>query len=386
MNVKLALITPLLLLLAVRAGAQTTAPTDLAAASPENAGRAVYVGNDLLKDYLPRPTLVTKVTDVPRPRFPAVDIHCHWLFAQHADALLKAMDDAGVRTAVNLSGGYGSNLNRMLAQFHRRAPDRLLIFCNLDFSRIDEPDFGPHMAAYIHESHAKGVSGLKVFKTLGLTIHDASGKLVPVDDTRLDPVWDACADEHLPVLIHSGDPPAFFQPTDRFNERWMQLKRHPDWSFYGPQFPSYDAVLAQFIHMVSKHPRTVFVSAHLINSGDDLPKLSRWLDEHPNLYTDLSGRIEELGRQPYSARSFLIKYQDRVLFGTDRYPGRRDQPRNAIYYRFLETADEYFNYYDAPFPPEGDWKIDGMYLPDEVLKKIYNENADRVLKGMMPLH
>ena len=349
-----------------------------------NAGRAVYVGDDLLKNYNPTPTLITRETHVDKPKFPAVDIHCHWLFAQHADVLLKSMDDTGVRTAVNLSGGFGHDLDRMLAQFHRVAPDRLLIFCNLDFSRIDESDFGQHMADYLRDAHVKGASGLKVFKSFGLNNRDKSGKLLPVDDPRLDPAWDACAELHMPVLIHSGDPPAFFQPTDEHNERWMQIKRHPDWSFYGPQYPTYDAVLGQFIHMIEKHPKTIFVSAHLINSGDDLPKLSRWLDTHPNLYTDLSGRIEELGRQPYSARKFLIKYQDRILFGTDRYPGRRDQPRNAIYYRFLETDDEYFNYYDAPFPPEGDWKIDGMYLPDEVLKKIYSTNAGRALKGLMP--
>jgi predicted TIM-barrel fold metal-dependent hydrolase len=298
--------------------------------------------------------------------------------------LLKAMDDTGVAKAVNLSGGFGTTLERMLIEYHQRAPDRLFIFCNIDWSKIDDANFGPETADYIEHARALGASGLKIFKNLGLTVKDASGKVVPVDDPRLDPVWDKCGQLGMPVLIHSGDPPAFFQPADKFNERWMQIKRHPDWSFYGPQFPSYDEVLAQLIRMIGKHPNTVFIAAHLANSGDDLVKLSGWLDAHPNMYVDLSGRIEELGRQPYSARRFLIKYQDRVMFGTDRYPGRRDQPRNAIYYRFLETDDEYFDYYDAAFPPEGDWKIDGVFLPDDVLKKIYSENAERALAGKPP--
>jgi predicted TIM-barrel fold metal-dependent hydrolase len=137
--------------------------------------------------------------------------------------------------------------------------------------------------------------------------------------------------------------------------------------------------------MIARHPRTVFISAHLCNSGEDLQRLSRWLDQRPNVYVDLSGRVAELGRQPYAARKFLIQYQDRVLFGTDRYPGRPDQPRNRIYYRFLETDDEYFNYYDHTFPPEGEWKIYGVFLPDDALEKIYNGNSERALAGKMPL-
>ena len=160
----------------------------------------------------------------------------------------------------------------------------------------------------------------------------------------------------MPVLIHSADPPAFFKPVDKNNERWMQLKRHPDWDFARPGFPGYDRLLTELTSVVGRHPETVFIAAHLANSSEDLAKLSAWLDRYPNLYADLSGRVAELGRQPYAARKFLLKYQDRICFGTDRYPGRPDQPREKIYYRFLETDDEYFDYYDNPFPTEGDWK------------------------------
>ncbi|WP_428940339.1 amidohydrolase family protein [Fontivita pretiosa] len=348
------------------------------------AGRAVYVGEELLKDYDPLPALVTRQTPIDKPRFPVIDIHCHWSIDRDPQALLTAMDRLGIRAAVNLSGGHGDELKEMLAKFTAAAPDRLLIFANIDFDRIDEPDFAQRTVAELEQAKRLGARGLKIFKSLGLSIRDKSGQLVPVDDPRLDPIWRACARLHWPVLIHSGDPIAFFQPVDRHNERWMQLKRHPDWSYFGPQFPSYAQVMAQHYRMIARHRDTVFISAHLANSGEDLATLSRWLEELPNLYVDLAGRVAELGRQPYSARRFLIRFQDRVLFGTDRYPGRKDQPRERIYYRFLETDDEYFNYYDHPFPPEGDWRIYGVFLPDEVLNKIYHENAERALAGLMP--
>jgi len=347
-------------------------------AEPE-AGRAVYVGQELLRDYRPRSSLVTEAHHIDRPKFPAIDAHCHWGLSQDPRQLLRSMDELDLRCAVNLSGGFGAQLDQMLARFHKAAPDRLLIFCNLDFSRIDEEDFGLKMAAFLTDARARGVSGLKIFKDLGLTVKDRSGRIVPVDDPRLDPIWAKAGELGMPVLIHSADPIAFFQPVDQFNERWMQLKRHPDWSFYGPQFPRREEVLAQRNRVIKRHPRTTFIGAHIAEYSEDLRSAAALLDQCPNLYVDISGRVSELGRQPYSARRFLMWYQDRVLFGTDRYPGRADQPRHRIYYRFLETADEYFDYYDHPFPPSGDWKIYGVFLPDEVLKKIYHDNAARVL-------
>src|SRR5262245_48576279 len=335
---------------------KTLAPATQAS-DDERAGIAVWVGDELLKDYSPKSTLVTRQTLIDKPKFPVVDIHCHWTLERDPHALLAAMDDLRETRDINLSGGYGEQLKQMLTKFTAAAPDRLLIFANIDFKRIDEPDFGSHMAADLEQARQLGARGLKIFKDLGLTIKDKSGRVVPIDDPRLDPIWDKCAELKMPVLIHAGDPIAFFQPIDRNNERWMQLRRHRDWNFDGPGFPTYDQVLAQQDRMIARHPRTVFISAHLSNSGEDLQRLSHWLDERPNVYVDLSGRVAELGRQPYSARRFLIRHQDRVLFGTDRYPGRPDQPRNRIYYRFLETDDEYFNYYDHTFPPEGEWKI-----------------------------
>jgi predicted TIM-barrel fold metal-dependent hydrolase len=349
------------------------------------AGVAVYVDDELIRDYKPTPTLVTKVTPVTAPKFPVIDAHCHWTLGQDPQRMLAAMDRLGLEKAVNLSGGWGPGLDAMLDKFAAAGGGRLLVFCNIDFKRLDDPTFGDDVVGFLEIARNKGVAGVKIFKGLGLSIQDRSGRIVAVDDPRLDPVWETCGRLNMPVLIHSGDPRAFFQPIDRRNERWMQLRRHPDWSFFGPGFPSYDEVLAQHNRVLERHPRTVFISAHLANSGDDLAKLSAWLRRYPNLYVDLSGRVPELGRQPYAGRAFLIEFQDRVLFGTDRYPGRPDQPRELIYYRYLETGDEYFDYYDNPFPTEGEWRIYGAFLPDEVLKKVYHDNAERALKGLPPI-
>jgi predicted TIM-barrel fold metal-dependent hydrolase len=348
-------------------------------ATPPRNGAAIYVGDEMIRGYRPEPMLVTPETAVEKPRYPVIDIHCHWTTRNDAAAMLAAMDDHGIERAVNLSGGWGRGLEATLDIFRTASERRFIIFCNVDFSRIDEPGFGETMADELRAAHEKGAAGLKIFKDLGLKIRDASDTLVPIDDPRLDPIWAVCGELEMPVLIHSGDPAAFFLPIDETNERWMQLKRHPDWSFHGDEFPSRAEVLAQRDRMMKRHRGTTFIGAHLGSSAEDLAALTRTLDEHANFYVDFSGRVAELGRQPYSARKFLIAYQDRVLFGSDRYPGRPDQPRYRVYYRFLETDDEYFDYYDHPFPPTGEWKIYGVFLPDEVLKKVYHDNAARLL-------
>ncbi len=342
-------------------------------------GPAVYVGDTIIKRYDPDPALVTKVTPVRTPAFPATDIHAHWSLKVTPQALLAAMDDLGVERSVNLSGGFGPQLDQMLETYHKAAPRRLLIFANIDFDRIDEPGFGESMASMLEAAHAKGVAGVKIFKSLGLTIKDGSGKVVPIDDPRLDPIWAKCGELGIPVLIHSADPVAFFRPIDERNERWLQLHRFPSWSFHGPEFPSYEEVLQQHDRMIARHPGTTFISAHMGSQAEDLKTLGERLARLPNMFVDISGRVAELGRQPYAARRFLVEWQDRVVYGTDRYPGRPDQPRHRIYYRFLETDDEYFKYYDHPFPPTGEWRIYGVHLPPDVLRKIYQTNADRAL-------
>lgn len=371
--------TPLVLCLGALLGGGTVWSVAQSREADPPMGPAIFVGDTVLKPYDPTPALVTKVTRVDRPKYPATDIHAHWPESVTPEALLAAMDDLGVERSVNLSGGVGAQLDRMLARYHDAAPGRLAIFANIDFSRIDAPTFASDHVAMLERAKARGLAGLKIFKNLGLTIRDRAGRVVPIDDPRLDPIWAACGRLGLPVLIHSADPAAFFAPIDAQNERWLQLKRHPDWSFHGAQFPARDEVLAQRDRMISRHRGTTFIGAHLGDHAEDLAQLDRRLASFPNLVVDLSAREAELGRQPYTARRFLVKWKDRVLFGTDRYPGRTDQPRHRLYYRLLETDDEYFKYYDHPFPPTGEWRVYGLHLPDEVLRAIYQRNADRVL-------
>ena len=368
-----------MLVLAALAGAATAWSFAQPRAADPPMGPAIFVGDTVLKPYDPTPALVTKVTRVDRPRFPAIDVHAHWPESIAPDALLSAMDDLGVARSVNLSGGFGPQLDRMLARYTAAAPGRLLVFANLDLARIDAPTFARDHVAMLEAAKARGLAGVKIFKSLGLTVRDGRGQVVPIDDPRLDPIWEACGRLQLPVLIHAADPVAFFAPIDEHNERWLQLKRHPDWSFHGDRFPSRDDVLAQRDRVIAKHRRTTFIGAHLGDHAEDLAQLERRLAAYPNFVVDLSAREAELGRQPYTARRFLIRWQDRVLFGTDRYPGRPDQPRHRLYYRLLETDDEYFKYWDHPFPPTGEWRVYGLHLPDTVLRKIYQGNAERVL-------
>ncbi len=344
-----------------------------------DAGRAVYVGKEMVKGYEPETSLQSDVHEISKPKFPVIDVHTHFSLETDRELLIKNMDELGVKRIVNLSGGYGDKLEKMIEKFYKFDSDRFVIFCNIDFSLIDNEDFGLTTAAYLEKAHADGAKGVKIFKTLGLTIKDKSGTIVPVDDARIDIIWEKAGELGMPVLIHTADPVAFFKPIDGSNERWLQLQRHPDWSFYGNEFPDRDDCLAQRDRVISRHPETTFIGAHVGNCAEDLKRVSETLEKFPNFFVDFAGRVAELGRQPYSARKFFIKYQNRILFGTDRYPGRPKQPRYRIYYRFLETDDEYFDYYKHPFPPTGEWKIYGLFLPRKVLKKIYYLNAERII-------
>ena len=220
-----------------------------------------------------------------------------------------------------------------------------------------------------------GIRGLKIFKSLGLTLRDKSGKLIPVDDPRIDPIWAKCGELGIPVMVHVSDPKAFFTPLDQFNERYDELGAHPSWSFYGDQYSSKEEILAQRNRVFARHPNTIFIGAHVATLPEELHTVAMWLDCYPNLYVDICARISELGRQPYTARKFIIKYQDRILFGTDT---ACDAEAYRIYYRFLETDDEYIDP-SGGHHLQGRWMIYGIHLPDEVLEKVYNKNALKLL-------
>jgi predicted TIM-barrel fold metal-dependent hydrolase len=287
---------------------------------------------------------------------------------------LAEMDAAGVRTVVNLDGGSGRRLKETLTALDEAYPDRFLTFALLDFSGIDDENWGRREAKRLEESFRAGAKGLKLHKSLGLSYRYKNGKLIPVDDPKLDPVWKMCAKNGRPVVIHVADPAAFFTPLDRFNERWHELGDHPNWLFHGEQFPSRDEILAQRNRTIARHPDTIFICAHFGNNPEDLATVGKWLDTYPNMYVDVDARISELGRQPYTARKFFLKYQDRIMFGTDTTP-RRDAYR--MYYRFLETDDEYFDCAGG-HQRQGFWMIYGIFLPKNVLEKVYRTNAERL--------
>jgi predicted TIM-barrel fold metal-dependent hydrolase len=336
-----------------------------------------------LRDWQPRSMLKTKQSEIETPAYPVIDVHNHLgggknrLTPERVKHYLDEMDASGVRTVVNLDGGWGRQLNETLAALDEAHPGRFLTFALLDFSGIDDDNWGLREAKRLEESFRAGAKGLKLHKSLGLSYRYSSGRLMPVDDPKLDPVWQTCARYNRPVVIHVADPAAFFTPLDRFNERWHELGDHPNWLFYGEKFPLRDEILAQRNRAIARHPETTFICAHFGNNPEDLVTVGKWLDTYPNMFIDVDARISELGRQPYTARKFLLKYQDRIMFGTDTTP-RRDAYR--MYYRFLETDDEYFDCAEG-HQRQGFWMIYGIFLPKDVLEKIYRTNAERLFFG-----
>jgi predicted TIM-barrel fold metal-dependent hydrolase len=333
-----------------------------------------------LRDYHPKSMLHVPAHSVDRARFPVIDVHQHVNDASHTDqtdpaALVARMDRLNIRRIVILTGQWGDSLQKVLDTTVKPYPGRFQVYTQLDWSRIDEPDFGAKMAAQIREAYARGARGLKVLKELGLGVKDKSGKLLTVDDPRLDPIWAECGRLGIPVSIHVGDPEAFFHPTDRFNERYEELIHHPDWSFCcPPDFPTFEEILAARDRVLARHPKTTFILLHVGHWPENLDAVEATLKRFPNTYVELGAREAELGRQPRRARRFFLDNSGRIMFGTDLTPSEA-MYRN--YFRWLETADEYFDYWG--YPEQGFWKIYGLDLPDDVLRKVYYENAERVL-------
>ncbi|MEZ0395729.1 MAG: amidohydrolase family protein [Anaerolineales bacterium] len=339
----------------------------------------------LLQNFRPQPKLVTKITLVEKPRFPAFDAHNHlgedfgggWDKKPLAQ-LLDLLDEAGVVHYVDLDGGWGEDiLNAHLDHFKQPAPERFTIFGGVDWSQWPERGnaFPEWAASRLRVQKERGAEGLKIWKGFGLHVRDQHGALVEVDDPRLVPLWETAGELGLPVVIHVADPVAFFDPVDETNERWEELGQHPDWRFPSPPFPPFMHIMEAFYRLVKRHPNTTFIGAHVGCYAENLAWVGKMLEDCPNYYIDISARIGELGRQPYTARRFFLRYADRILFGSDMGPYPEAY---RVIYRFLETDDEYFNYNASEIPLQGRWYVYGLYLPDDVLRKVYYENAARV--------
>ncbi len=345
-----------------------------------------------LDEFRPTPVLKVKEHILQQSKFPCVNVHSHpgKLSVEEIDEMVKTMDAANIAVSVSLDGKAGPSFADHYQLLAKRHPNRFIVFVRMDYIGDGDPDkpetwdvhksgFGVRMADKLTEAVRQGAQGLKLLKTLGLYLKDLDGNLIKPDDPRFDPVWERAAELNIPVLWHCADPISFFSPTDERNERWEELYRHPEWSFYGEKFPSHQELIDGRNRVIAKHAETSFICAHMADIPEDLAKLGTYLDRYPNMNVEISARVAELGRQPYTARKFFLEYSDRILFGTDGVP-----PMSELipHFRFLETFDENFPYEDNPFPPQGLWNIYGIGLPDEVLKKIYHENAERLIPGV----
>lgn len=346
-----------------------------------------------LRAWRPVPKLVVAEHPVARAPFPAIDAHNHlgkWLSewmgrpgewtVPDVRALLGLMDELNLRAIVNLDGRWGGELRENVERYDEAHPGRFATFCHLDWREAAEPGFGARLAESLRGSAAAGAKGVKVWKDLGLHVRDDRGELLLPDDERLEPVWAAAAELGLPIFIHTADPVAFFDPIDERNERLEQLLVHPEWSFADPSFPRFERLMESFEGLVASNPATTFVGVHVAGYAENLGWVERMLGAYPNLSIDIAARVAELGRQPRATRDLILRHPDRVLFGIDEFPP--DPANYAIYFRFLETADEHFPHSTEEVPLMGRWAISGLDLPDEVLRSVYAENALRIVPGL----
>ena len=341
-------------------------------------GRIQYRLNVMdVEEYEPVSTLRVPQHLLTHSKFPFIDVHNHqWTMPiQNLGKLVTEMDSLNMAVMVNLSGFRGKYLEWSLDNVNNHFPKRFVLFLNINFERLDDAGWPDETLKMMDEAVKQGVRGLKVYKGLGLTDKDNNGKRIAIDDRRLDPIWAKCGALGIPVLIHSGEPNSFWNPKDKYNERWLELKQEPSRYRSPKEYPSFDSIMSEQHHVFRKHPETKFIDAHLGWYGNDLEKLGKLFDEMPNVYTELGAVLAELGRQPRFARNWMIKYQDRVMMGKDTYK----KEEYYTYFRVLETDDEYFDYYRKR---HAHWKMYGLALPDSVPQKVYYKNALGVIPGI----
>jgi predicted TIM-barrel fold metal-dependent hydrolase len=328
-------------------------------------------------DYRPRSTVVAKATHVPRAKFPVADVHTHR--TSRVDGIaerIKQMDELNLRVLVDLSGGSAAEVktkvDALQATPHK---DRFRVFANVEWEGAGAPGWEQKVLTDLRQAVANGAIGLKVFKELGLRHKKADGTRLAIDDPALDPVWALAGELNIPVIIHTAEPQEFFAPLDYNNERWLELNLFPNRQSPPSIYPTFEQLMKERDHIFSKHPKTRFIGAHFNWYGNDLGRAARQLDTQPNVYLEVAAVLYEFGRQPYAAAQFFTKYQDRVLFGKDTY----ETSEYPYFFRVFETRDEYFDYYR---PYHAFWKLYGMGLPDEILKKLYYKNALKVEPGL----
>ena len=327
-----------------------------------------------LSDFQPKTMLVRAEHEIARARFPVIDYHNHLDALAPAD-VLRTMDACGIERIVNITMQTGDAAIRIIDKFLSADAQRFAVIGWMNWSGVEKPDFTQVSCDRLERLVERGARGIKFWKDLGLSVRDSSGELLRIDDERLAPIFDKAAELGIPVMFHTADPDAFFLPIDAHNERYEELAAHPDWGFYGSKF-SKQELLDQRDRVIARHPGTTFVCAHVAECGENLARVTQLLRTHPKVFVDISARASELGRQPYSARRFFLEFPDRILFGADLLP---EEQMYRLYFRFLETEDEYFEY-PTHASRQGRWNIYGLNLPDDVLRKVYRENALRLLR------
>jgi predicted TIM-barrel fold metal-dependent hydrolase len=326
-----------------------------------------------LSDFHPRSMLAAPEHEVVKPKFPVIDYHNH-LDAQEPREVLRIMDECGIERIVNITMHTGDMALEMIRKFHSVAPARFATYGWMDWSDVQSAGFFQRCVHRLETLIEKGACGLKIWKDLGTKVLDADGNLLRIDDERLDPLYEKAAELGVPIMYHIADPDAFFLPIDAANERYEELAAHPEWSYYGSHYGKLE-LLAQRDRVIARHAKTTFVGAHVAEHPEDLAYVTKLLEKYPNLHVDIGARCAELGRQPYTAREFFLKFADRILFGTDLIP---EVNMYRLHYRFLETRDEYFEY-PSHASRQGRWNIYGLFLPDDVLRTVYRDNAVRML-------
>lgn len=329
------------------------------------------------ESYNPQSTLVVPGNEIKKAAFPFIDVHSHQrdMGTRDLSGLIADMDDMNMAVMVNLSGGSGDRLSQAVENINKNYANRFVVFANVDFDGVGSPGWAEAAVQQLEADVNNGAKGLKVYKSLGLRDLDTDGNRLPVDDERLAPVWEKCAELGIPVLIHSADPKSFWDSMDSSNERWLELKTHPRRKRSDTDPAPWQQIIDEQHRMFKRHPNTKFINAHMGWYANNLGKLAGLMEEIPNMYVGIGAIIAELGRQPRNAREFFITYQDRILFGKDSW-----QPAEfPTYFRVLETNDEYFPYYKKY---HAFWAMYGLDLPEEVLRKVYYMNALNLIPGL----
>ena len=342
-----------------------------AAAFSQNGSRMDF------ESYEPVSTLVVPEHKTPKAKFPFIDVHNHQSNMPNQDlgGLVSLMEQLNMAVMVNLSGQGGERLKQSMQNIKEHYPKRFIVFTNIDFKGVGENNWTEKTLQKLEEDVKSGANGLKIFKNLGFSVTDNSGKRVTVDDARLDPIWNKCGELKIPVLIHTADPKSFWNPMDDKNERWLELATHPNRKRGAENPVPFEQLIEEQHRMFGKHPKTIFIAAHFGWYPNDLGKLSGLLTKMSNVYVEFGAVIAELGRQPRAAKAFFEKFQDRILFGKDSWVPSEYE----TYFRVLETEDEYFPYHKKY---HAFWRMYGLGLSDPILKKVYYKNALRIIPNI----